>query len=90
MIRADLHEIDEARKKFEEAREEGKRAGLLEQRRPNLFGVRLTNVQPGETVLATVRYQQRVKFDADGYEFVYPMGITPRYTQPDHRRKARR
>lgn len=84
VIRADLHEIEAARKKFDEAREEGKRAGLLEQRRPNLFGVRLTNVQPGETVLATVRYQQRVKFDADGYEFVYPMGITPRYTQPGH------
>ncbi|MBN1370663.1 MAG: VWA domain-containing protein [Anaerolineaceae bacterium] len=84
VIRADLHEIEVARKKFEEARDEGKRAGLLEQRRPNLFGVRLTNVQPGETVLTTVRYQQRVKFDADGYEFVYPMGLTPRYTQPGY------
>jgi len=82
VIRADLHEIDEARKKFEEASQEGKRAGLLEQRRPNLFGVRLANVQPGEVVLATVRYQQRVKFDVDRFEFVYPMGLTPRYTQP--------
>lgn len=84
-IQGDLQELEAAREAFERARGDGKRAGLLEQRRPNLFAVRLANTRPGETILATLRYHQRLKFeDGDSYEFVFPMGITPKYDSPSH------
>lgn len=83
-IEGSLQEQETARNTYEEARGQGKRAGLFEQRRPNLFAVRLANVQVGETIHARVRYQQRVKFEDASYEFVYPMSLTPKYDSPEH------
>ena len=81
VIRAEMKELDEARRTYSTARDQGQRAGLLEQRRPNLFSIELANVQPGETILATVRYQERLRYDDGCYSFVFPMGITPKYHQ---------
>lgn len=83
-IQGDLRELEAAREEFEQARQQGRRAGLLEQRRTNLFSVWLANVRPGETILASLSYQQRLKFEDDSYEFVFPMGITPKYDSPSH------
>jgi Ca-activated chloride channel family protein len=83
-IKGDLQELEQARAAYEAAREEGKRAGLLEQRRPNLFSVRIANVLPAETIHASMRYQARLNYDDGGYTFVFPMGITPKYQDPDH------
>lgn len=83
-IQGNLRESESARAAYEEARGQGRRAGLIEQRRPNLFAIRLANVLPGEKIEATARYQQRVKFEDDAYEFVFPMGITPKYDSPEH------
>src|SRR5262249_32784421 len=44
-----------------------------------LFSVELANVQPGETITATVRYQERLRYDDGDYQFVFPMGITPKF-----------
>lgn len=79
VIRADMRELEEARRTYSTARNQGQRAGLLEQRRPNLFSIELANVQPGETILATIRYQERLRYDDGCYSFVFPMGITPKY-----------
>ena len=83
-VEGKLEELEAARRAYETAREEGKRAGLFEQRRPNLFAVQLTNVAVGETIQATMHYQQRLRFDDESYEFVFPMGITPKYDSPAH------
>jgi Ca-activated chloride channel family protein len=81
VIRAEIKELEDARRTYSTARDQGQRAGLLEQRRPNLFSIELANVQPGETILATIRYQQRLRYDDGYYSFVLPMGITPKYHQ---------
>jgi Ca-activated chloride channel family protein len=79
VIRAEIKELEDARRTYSTARDQGQRAGLLEQRRPNLFSIELANVQPGETILATVRYQERLRYDDGCYSFILPMGITPKY-----------
>src|SRR5262249_13958562 len=79
VIRAEMKELADARRTYAQARDEGRRAGLLEQRRPNLFSVELANVQPAETIIATVRYQQRLRYDDGSYSFVFPMGLTPKF-----------
>jgi Ca-activated chloride channel family protein len=81
-IRSTIDVIERAREAYAEARGEGRRAGLLEQRRPNLFAVQIANLKPGETVQAEIRYQERVKFNHDGFEFVFAMGLTPKYDRP--------
>ncbi len=84
LVRGDLQEIQQAQQAYREAVDQGKKAGLLEQRRPNLFAVQIGNVQPGEQIQATLHYQERLKYDDGEYEFVFPMGITPRYHDPSH------
>lgn len=74
-----LKELEEARRTFERALDEGRRAGLLEERRPNLFALALGNVQPGETIVVTIRLHQRLRYDDGEYRFAFPMGVTPRY-----------
>jgi len=37
------------------------------------------NVAPGEKVIATLRYQERLRYTDDHYEFVFPMGVTPKF-----------
>lgn len=79
VIHSRIEEVEAARKAFDAARETGKRAGLIEERRPNLFSIDLANIQKGETILATMRYHERLPFDDGEYRFVFPMGLTPKY-----------
>lgn len=78
-IKAQMQEREAARRTYEEAAQQGQRASLLEQQRPNLFTIEIANVQPGETILTEVVYEERLKYEDGAYEFVFPMGITPRY-----------
>ncbi len=85
-ITSSLQESKQATRRFEQARDAGKRAVLVSQRLPNLFGINLANVQPGENIEAVLHYQQRVDLVEDHAEFVFPMGLTPKYQnlgQPD-------
>lgn len=82
-IKAELKEIEAARQTYQQAVDEGKRASLLEQRRPNLFVIQIGNVQPKETIITRLRYEEHLKYSDDTYEFVFPMGITPRYHSPE-------
>ncbi len=87
-LRAAIQEIERARQQYEDARRKGQRASLLESRRPNLFALQLANLQPGESIEATLHYQQRLEFSAGRVEFVFPMGLTPRYHRPGHPEEA--
>ena len=88
VIHAGIKEMERARQQFEDARGKGKRAGLLETRRPNLFSLQLANIQPGEFIEAVVTYQQRLEFNSGQVEYVFPMGITPKYHRPGHPEEA--
>ncbi len=79
VIRSVLQESGQARGTFEEARRTGRRAGLLEMRRPNLFSVQLTQLRGGEEIETQITYIDRLELREDGYEFVFPMGLTPKY-----------
>ena len=50
-IKARIAEREEARRRYEKARSQGKRAALVEQHRPNIFTNSVANIGPGETVL---------------------------------------
>ena len=81
-IRASVYEIEQARQEYAAAKSQGRHASLLEGRRPNLFGLQLANIQPGEFIQVITSYQQRLELSAGSFEFVFPMGLTPKYHRP--------
>ncbi len=82
-IRALIKPRDEARRVYEEARNRGHVAALLEQNRPNIFQQSVANIEPGATVKVTISYVETVKYDTGVYEWSFPMTVGPRY-MPAH------
>ncbi len=78
-IRGLIKRKEEAQAIYEEAKEEGKTAALLEQERDNIFTQSLANILPGEEIEVTIRYSNSLKFEGEDYEFIFPMVVAPRY-----------
>ncbi|MEG4486737.1 VIT domain-containing protein [Microcoleus sp. D2_18a_B4] len=79
IIKADIKRREEALEMYEQARKQGRSAGLLEQERDNIFTQSLANIKPGEKIEVTIRYTESLKFVGGDYEFVFPMVVGPRY-----------
>ncbi|HBB33816.1 MAG TPA: trypsin [Cyanobacteria bacterium UBA8803] len=79
IIKGQIKKREEAQEIYEQARQEGRTAGLLEQERDNIFTQSLTNIKPGEQIDVTIRYTDSLKFEGGDYEFVFPMVVGPRY-----------
>jgi Ca-activated chloride channel family protein len=82
IIVAKIKEREQARKEFEQAKEEGKSASLLEQERPNVFSMSLANIMPQEQVEIELRYTELVIPTDNIYELVFPNVVGPRYASP--------
>ena len=80
VIRARVKEKQDARKTFENAKKEGKKASLLEQQRPNVFSMRVANVMPGESVDIVLSYTELLVPVEGVYSFVFPTVVGPRYS----------
>ena len=70
---------EEARKIYERARQQGRRASLLEQERPNIFTQSVANIMPGDNIVVTIRYVNILHYANGHYELVFPMVVGPRY-----------
>lgn len=81
-VRAVIKRRDEARRLFEQARQQGNTAALLEQNRPNIFTQSVTNIAAGATVKVTLSYVETLKYEEGSYEWSFPMVVGPRY-KPD-------
>ncbi|WP_425406327.1 marine proteobacterial sortase target protein [Hwanghaeella sp.] len=79
-----LKEKVEARQTFERARVAGKRAGLVESLRPNIFTTDLANIAGGELVSVDLEYQTTVKPKDGVFELRLPQVITPRFMPQQH------
>ncbi|NJO42156.1 MAG: after-VIT domain-containing protein [Cyanobacteria bacterium CRU_2_1] len=78
-IQGSIKKRQEAQQIYEQAKQEGRTAGLLEQERDNIFTQSLANIKPGEQIDVIIRYTDSLKFEGGDYEFVFPMVIGPRY-----------
>lgn len=78
-IVADLRERQDARRAFEQARERGQAASLLEQERPNVFTMSVANIQPGQQIRVLVRYVEQLPYRDDRYHFHFPTVVGPRF-----------
>jgi Ca-activated chloride channel family protein len=74
-----IKERGEAQKIYQQARQSGHTAALLDQERPNIFTQSVANIPPGSNVKIEISYVETLKYEAGSYEFVYPMVVGPRY-----------
>ena len=79
---AKIEEKQKARQEYEEAKEEGKTATLLEQNRPNVFQMNVANILPGDTIQVEMHYTETITPVEGIYQFVYPTVVGPRYKSP--------
>ncbi len=79
-ITAEIYEKEKARKEYEKAKEEGNRASLLEQNRPNVFTMNVANIAVNDTIIVELKYTELLIPENGNYSFVYPTVVGPRYT----------
>lgn len=78
-IEGQVRPRQEARRVYQQARDNGQQAAAVEQQRPNLFTTRVANIPPGETLQVELTYQQPVHYQAGVFELRLPTTLTPRY-----------
>jgi len=79
-IVARIEEREKARLDYEEARQNGQSASLLEQQRPNVFRMNVANIMPGDNIVVELSYTELLIPDEGVYQFVYPTVVGPRYS----------
>jgi Ca-activated chloride channel family protein len=80
IIDAEIEETEKARQIYEDAKDSGKVASLLEQKRPNVFQMKVANIMPGDEVKVIVKYTEILVPEKGIYEYVFPTVVGPRFT----------
>jgi Ca-activated chloride channel family protein len=79
VIEGQIKERAQARKTYQQAKEAGQRASLVEQERANIFTTSLANIAPGESISIEIEYQQTVRYSDGAFRLRFPMVVGPRY-----------
>jgi len=79
IVRGVVKRRQEARQEYQRARDEGRKAALLEQERPDIFTQSVANIPPKGTVTVHIEYVHPVRIDGDRYVLRFPMVVGPRY-----------
>lgn len=79
-----IREKAEARKVYERAKSAGRKAALLDQRRPNLFTTAAANINPGETVTVVLEYFEELEYVDGVFRLAFPLTYTPRFEPPQN------
>ena len=70
---------EEARADYEEAKKQGRTAGLLEQERPNVFTQSLANLPAGAKIEVEIHVVQPLAPEKGRYELALPTVVAPRF-----------
>lgn len=79
IIEGQIKEKAEAKKVYEQAKQEGKRTSLVEQERPNVFTTSVANIGPGERITVEIEYQETIRYDDSRFQLRFPMAVGHRY-----------
>ncbi len=88
LVTAQIKEKEEAKEEFETAKEEGKSASLLEQKRPNVFSMDVANIMPGDEVRIELHYTEQITPREGTYQFVFPTVAGPRFVAPEEDKES--
>ena len=79
IIEGQIKERAEAKKIYEQAKQEGTRTSLVEQERPNMFTTSVANIGPGEHIIIEIEYQETIRYDSGRFQLRFPMAVGQRY-----------
>lgn len=79
IIEGQIYQRGEAKKAYEQAKQQGKRTSLVEQERPNIFTTSVANIGPGEHITVEIEYQETVRYDQGLFQLRFPMVVGRRY-----------
>ena len=79
LIESKIKEKAVAKKEYEKAKKEGKRASLTEQERPNIFTHSVANILPGDTIIVRLKYVDIIQYKDGHFSFRFPTVVGPRY-----------
>jgi Ca-activated chloride channel family protein len=79
VLKAQIKERGQARADYEQAKQQGRSASLLEQHRPNVFQMNVANIMPGDEIRVELSYTELLVPTDGTYAFVYPTVVGPRY-----------
>lgn len=79
VIEAKIAEREAARKAYEAAKRQGRRAALVEQHRPNIFSNNVANIPPGGRIAVQLHYTQRLDYDRGKFSLRFPLVVAPRF-----------
>ncbi len=79
IITAKIREREQARREYDQAKQAGKSASLLEQHRPNVFQMNVANILPSDVIKVELKYTELLVPTSTVYELVYPTVVGPRY-----------
>jgi Ca-activated chloride channel family protein len=77
-IQGIIQDKNQARQTYEDAKQQGVKASLIEQQRPDVFTTAVANIGPGETVEVAIELQQVVRWELDRFSLRLPMVVVPR------------
>jgi Ca-activated chloride channel family protein len=80
VIVGEIREREQARKEYEQAKSEGRKAALVEQQRPNVFTTSVSGVMPDEDAIIEIAYQEMAQYENGEYRLRFPMVVAPRYS----------
>jgi Ca-activated chloride channel homolog len=78
-IEGQIREREQAKAEYQQARDQGRKASLVEQERPNIFTTSVANLAPGEELVVEIEFQQTLAFDEGEVRLRFPLAVGPRY-----------
>lgn len=82
-ITGEIKTREAARETYEQARQSGHTAGIIEQNKANIFTQRIANIAPRETIKIKIRYTELLDYDNGAYTMAVPLTVGPRYLPRD-------
>jgi Ca-activated chloride channel family protein len=79
-IAAEIKEREAARIEYEEAKEQGHSAAIVEQERAEIFTITVGNIHPGEAISVVLEIHDRAAIDGTKASLRFPTMIKERYT----------
>ncbi|MEP1229501.1 MAG: marine proteobacterial sortase target protein [Litorimonas sp.] len=80
LIEGQIKEKQAAKKIYETAKHQGRKASLVEQERANVFTASVANIGPRDTVSIQIEYQDTAEIKNGVASMVFPMVVAPRYS----------
>ncbi len=80
----------EAREIYEKAKSAEHTASLLDQARTNIFSQSVANIEPGDSIIITLHYEEILSFESGKFTFKFPLGtsFTPGKASDQHANDA--